>query len=403
MANTNREFSGQPKSPELREEDGRSPAAAPSNQLSREQREAIRLSLVKRKKDFKQMERVRGRWINVLEGLELHTGVFSAVEQQKIVDCVYDMQEEGRRGRLRERTYSEPHKWMRGKGRVTLQFGCCYNYAVDKKGNPPGIIRDEEVDPIPPLLKMMIRRMVAWHVLPPTCVPNSCIINIYDKDDCIPPHIDHHDFVRPFCTVSFLSECNILFGTELKVVAPGEFAGSASIPLPLGSVLILKGNGADVAKHCIPAVPSKRISITFRKMDDSKLPYGYMPDPELRNLRPLPYPSTVTPVKLVGRQASPVQQESIPLVQTQQINTHILEQEQKGSPVQQETDIQSARIQQNNIKLREQKLKQSPQIYADRRTSDSPFSSDDFPPLGSSSGSSSRSRSNGTSRHLLQN
>ncbi|XP_072969246.1 RNA demethylase ALKBH9B-like [Typha angustifolia] len=403
MANGNSEFSGQPKSPELREEDGRSPAAAPSNQLSREQREAIRLSLVKRKKDFKQMERVRGRWINVLEGLELHTGVFSAVEQQKIVDCVYDMQEEGRRGRLRERTYSEPHKWMRGKGRVTLQFGCCYNYAVDKRGNPPGIIRDEEVDPIPPLLKMMIKRMVAWHVLPPTCVPNSCIINIYDRDDCIPPHIDHHDFVRPFCTVSFLSECNILFGTELKVVGPGEFAGSASIPLPLGSVLILKGNGADVAKHCIPAVPSKRISITFRKMDDSKLPYGYMPDPELQNLRPLPYPSTVTPVKLVGRQASPVKQESIPPVQTQEINTHLLEQKQKGSLVQQETDIRSAQIQQNNIKLREQKLKQSPQIYADRRPSDSTFSSDDFPPLGSSSGSSSRSRSNGTSRHLRRN
>jgi hypothetical protein len=29
-----------------------------------------------------------------------------------------------------ERTYSEPRKWMRGKGRVTIQFGCCYNYAV---------------------------------------------------------------------------------------------------------------------------------------------------------------------------------------------------------------------------------------------------------------------------------
>lgn len=28
------------------------------------------------------------------------------------------------------RTYSEPHKWMRGKGRVTIQFGCCYNYAA---------------------------------------------------------------------------------------------------------------------------------------------------------------------------------------------------------------------------------------------------------------------------------
>ena len=27
---------------------------------------------------------------------------------------------------------------MRGKGRVTIQFGCCYNYAVDKEGRLPG-------------------------------------------------------------------------------------------------------------------------------------------------------------------------------------------------------------------------------------------------------------------------
>ncbi|WOL17847.1 hypothetical protein Cni_G26640 [Canna indica] len=191
-------------------------------------------SKVKRKKDFKRIERVNGRWINVLQGLELHTGILTPEEQTKIVDCIFRFQEKGRRGLLRERTYSEPRKWMRGKGRVTIQFGCCYNYARDKQGNPPGIIRDEEVDPIPPLLKMMIKRMVEWHVLPHTCIPNSCIVNIYDKDDCIPPHIDHHDFLRPFSTVSFLSECRILFGTELKVLGPGDFSGSSAISLPTG-------------------------------------------------------------------------------------------------------------------------------------------------------------------------
>lgn len=29
-----------------------------------------------------------------------------------------------------ERTYTAPRKWMKGKGRVTIQFGCCYNYAT---------------------------------------------------------------------------------------------------------------------------------------------------------------------------------------------------------------------------------------------------------------------------------
>ena len=180
-----------------------------------------------------------------------------------------------------ERTYSAPSKWMKGKGRVTLQFGCCYNYAIvspfhyltyqscfimglsnyytptasviterilinnrmlklplflwqDKNGNPPGILLDEPVDPIPPLFKVIIRRLVRWHVLPPTCVPDSCIVNIYEEGDCIPPHIDNHDFMRPFCTVSFLSECDILFGSNLKIVGAGEFVGPYSIPLPLG-------------------------------------------------------------------------------------------------------------------------------------------------------------------------
>ncbi|OAY75085.1 RNA demethylase ALKBH5 [Ananas comosus] len=302
------------------------------------------------------MERIGGgRWVNVLQGLELHEGVFSAAEQQRIVDCVLDFQDRGRSGLLRERTYSEPKKWMRGKGRVTIQFGCCYNYAKDNNGNLPGIMRDEEVDPMPPILKTMIKRMVAWHVLPPTCVPNSCIINIYDEDDCIPPHIDHHDFVRPFCTVSFLSQCNILFGTHIKVVSPGVFAAPTSIPLPVGSVLVLNGNGADVAKHCVPAVPTKRISITFRKMEDRKLPYRFIPDPELQNLRPLRYPPMPAPVnELVSSRAQP-RPASTPLAQ-----------------------VQPALTPPPRAEPREEQSSESK-----KWTRDSPFSSEDFPPLGS--------------------
>ncbi|TYG74772.1 hypothetical protein ES288_D04G209100v1 [Gossypium darwinii] len=265
---------------------GGSGSTSSDNGLSEEQKEHIRFSQVVRKKDFVHMEKINGKSMNVLKGLELHTKVFNAEEQKKIIECVYNLQRMGQKGQLRERTYSEPRKWMRGKGRVTIQFGCCYNYAVDKIGNPPGILREEEVDPLPPLFKQMIKRMVRWHVLPTMCVPNGCIVNIYNEGDCIPPHIDHHDFLRPFCTVSFLTQCNILFGSSLKIVSPGEFSGPVSIPLPVGSVLILNGNGADIAKHCVPAVPGKGISITFRRMDESKLPYNFLPDPELSRIKP---------------------------------------------------------------------------------------------------------------------
>ncbi|KAL5789785.1 hypothetical protein ACOSQ2_004673 [Xanthoceras sorbifolium] len=273
--------------------DGLSGGSSEGNDgLSDEQKERIRFSQVGRKKDFTYFERIAridDRAKNVVQGLELHTKVFNAEEQKTIVEYVYNIQRMGRKGQLRERTYSEPRKWMRGKGRVTIQFGCCYNYAVDRNGNPPGIVREEEVDPLPPLFKQMIKRMVRWHILPPTCIPNSCIVNIYDEGDCIPPHIDHHDFLRPFCTVSLLTECNILFGSNLNILSPGEFSGPVSIPLPVGSVLILNGNGADIAKHCVPAVPAKRISITFRKMDDSKLPYEFSLDPELMGIKPMVY------------------------------------------------------------------------------------------------------------------
>ena len=87
------------------------------------------------------------------------------------------------------------------------------------------------------------------------------------EGDCIPPHIDHHDFVRPFVTLSLLSEQPILFGKEIKIVEDGIFdAPVRGCGSPSGSVLVLNGNGADVAKHCVPAVSSERVSITFRKM-----------------------------------------------------------------------------------------------------------------------------------------
>ncbi|XP_059654779.1 RNA demethylase ALKBH9B-like [Cornus florida] len=289
--------------------------------LSEDQKEYIRFGQVTSKKDFFHVERVNGRPTNVLHGLELHTDVFSSEEQKKIVECVHNLQRMGKKGQLRARTYSEPRKTIRGNGRVTIQFGCCYNYAVDKNGNPPGIIRDEEVDPMPPLFKQMIKRLVRWHVLHPAFVPNSCIVNMYDEGICIPPHIDHHDFLRPFCTISFLNKCDIMFGASLRAVRPGEFVGPVSIPLPVGSVLVLKGNGADIAKHCVPCVPAKRISITFRKMDESKLPYNYLPDPELISVKPLMY----TPLFLQVQQNQHEQEEIIhggPRVLQRPVLTH---------------------------------------------------------------------------------
>ena len=66
--------------------------AMPKTQLTREQREYIRITNVKRKKDFSCFERVKGKILNILDGFELHTSIFSAVEQKRIVNYVQMLQ-----------------------------------------------------------------------------------------------------------------------------------------------------------------------------------------------------------------------------------------------------------------------------------------------------------------------
>lgn len=69
--------------------------------LSREQREHIRFRYVRRKKNFICFERINGKFVNILDGLELHTRVFSSAEQSRIVKYVEELQEMGRNGKLK--------------------------------------------------------------------------------------------------------------------------------------------------------------------------------------------------------------------------------------------------------------------------------------------------------------
>ncbi|GAB4860274.1 hypothetical protein Ancab_011755 [Ancistrocladus abbreviatus] len=69
--------------------------------LSRNQREYIRFMNVSRRNVFICLERVNGKPLNILQGLELHTGVFSGAEQKRIVDFIFELQEMGRKGELK--------------------------------------------------------------------------------------------------------------------------------------------------------------------------------------------------------------------------------------------------------------------------------------------------------------
>lgn len=86
---------------ELLLNDGIVDVSSLETESSDEQKERIRYNEVQSKTDFYFIERLNGRDINVLQGLELHTGVFNAAEQNKIVEYIYRLQWRGQQGKLR--------------------------------------------------------------------------------------------------------------------------------------------------------------------------------------------------------------------------------------------------------------------------------------------------------------
>ena len=56
---------------------------------------------VKQKKDFVCIEKINGKPINILEGLELHTKVFNITEQNQLLAFISQLQDQGRKKQLK--------------------------------------------------------------------------------------------------------------------------------------------------------------------------------------------------------------------------------------------------------------------------------------------------------------
>ncbi|XP_042407591.1 RNA demethylase ALKBH9B-like [Zingiber officinale] len=113
--------------------------------------------MVKRKKDFQKMEKVHGQLVNILEGLGLHARVFSprqAETDRGLHLCLLEERAE------RTNVFGAEEMDARSSSdnnsiRLLLQLrSATISDLHDKHGNPPGIICDEQVDPIPPLLNI---------------------------------------------------------------------------------------------------------------------------------------------------------------------------------------------------------------------------------------------------------
>jgi len=211
--------------------------------------------------------------VNVLEGLRLYNDAINTDFEQDLIDFMEHNVQRGLRGELPGETFSCGAKTIKGNGRHVLQYGAKFSFI--KKN----IDVDVLVEPIPQIVHTLIDQLTAQGMLPEDKRPDTVIVNVYNEGDCIPPHIDALVYPRPFCTVSMLTPAPMLLGCHIKALGDGRFKAPFKATLQRRSVLVFEGNGADLAKHCVPPVTEKRISITLRRMPDFARPIIARHDP----------------------------------------------------------------------------------------------------------------------------
>jgi len=157
-------------------------------------------------------------------------------------------------------------------------FGFAYTYGAQKDfagaRGIEAIWPPEDTSPIPAWIQeKVISRLEARKVVPKGWI-NSATINDYAPGGCIVSHIDPpHLFDRPIISVSFFSDCNLVFGTTFSFPKEAGNNIEASTPVLVHSCLrgngtVLKGYSANSITHAIRPcdLPSRRSSIILRRI-----------------------------------------------------------------------------------------------------------------------------------------
>ncbi|RXI02709.1 hypothetical protein DVH24_002787 [Malus domestica] len=211
-----------------------------------------RRTQIKLTKGFSAKELVRGRMVNVVKGLKLYEDIFTDTELCKLTDFVNDLHTAGLNGELSGETFILFNKQVKGNRRELIQFGVPIF----------GQIKEDTTRPIPALLEDVIDHFVLWQLIPEYKRPNGCIINFFDEGEYSqpflkPPHLD-----QPIATL-LLSESAMAFGRTLLSDNDGNYKGPLMLSLKQGSLLVMRGNSADMSRHVMCPSPNRRVSITF--------------------------------------------------------------------------------------------------------------------------------------------
>ncbi|XP_013600884.1 RNA demethylase ALKBH10B-like isoform X4 [Brassica napus] len=210
-------------------------------------------------KTFVVEEMYEAKLVNVVEGLKLYEKMVDSNEVSQLVSIANNLRNAGRRGQLQSEAYVSYKRPNRGHGREMIQLGLPI---ADTMPDDDESIKDRRIEPIPSFLTDIIERLVSKQIIP--VKPDACIIDFFNEGDHSQPHMFVPWFGRPVGVLS-LSECDFTFGRVIVSDYPGDYKGSLKLSLTPGSLLLVEGKSAGLAKFAVHSIPKKRILITFTK------------------------------------------------------------------------------------------------------------------------------------------
>ncbi|KAG8370698.1 hypothetical protein BUALT_Bualt13G0010400 [Buddleja alternifolia] len=199
-------------------------------------------------------------FVNVARGLKLYEDVFTDVELSKLNDFVSELQVAGRNGELSGETFLLYNQQMKGNKRELIQLGVSIFGQI--KEDTTNKFQKSYIEPIPALLQSVIDHLIQWRLIQENKKPNSCIINFFDEGDYSQPFVKPPHLDQPLSTL-LLSESTMVFGRSLVSDSEGNYRGPLLLSLKEGSLLVMRGNSSDTARHAMCSSPNKRVSITF--------------------------------------------------------------------------------------------------------------------------------------------
>nr|GMD15590.1 RNA demethylase ALKBH10B-like [Ipomoea batatas] len=220
-----------------------------------------RRSQFKMTKGFMGREPVKGHMVNVVRGLKLYEDIFTPIELSKLSDFVNELRVAGQNGELSGETFILYNQQIKGNKRELIQLGTPIfgnvkeDLACQKSSN----------EPIPAILEVVIDHLIQWHLISENRRPNGCIINFFDEGEYSQPFLKPPHLEQPVSNL-LLSESTMAFGRTLACDSDGNYRGSLILSLKEGSLLVMRGNSADMARHAMCSSPNTRVSITFFKI-----------------------------------------------------------------------------------------------------------------------------------------